>query len=745
MEGFCARRTAARGRPARTPARRALPACVWLLLLTAGGGARPARAAEVVLLVADRLARADLWEHPGRNLARLRRESAVALMSSRFLLSSLPESATVALGAGSYVQYEGSVRWRGGGEREDAAAFRVATGRRLPSGALFCREREWLTLYANPGAQIGALGTALHAAGKRTACLGNADLPGRPGRCTLSVLMDGCGMVDGGDVGAATQALDPRAPGGVRVDVAAMTAAFERVAPRADVVAIEFGDTARLAAVAEDLSPAARETARAAALRRLDALVGALRARMDPRRTLFLLVAPAPPVAPSATEQQLTPVFAVGRGFGPGLLLSATTRRPGCIANGDVPATIAALVGASPLPEAAGWPLATAPHPDVGARLRDLDEGARRVSQWRFNVFRAWAVLVAPAVFAWPLLVGWRSFLRRRGRPPAEAARWVAAARRVQLAALALPAAAWLVAGLAPASLGEYLLGLGAAAAGVAAGSRLLERAVARVPAPTWIAALTAGLVLADAAVGSPRLWRMMVSYALTDGARYYGVGNEVMGPVVGLALVGLAALLPAPGRAAAAIAAAAAAAFSPGIGHPAVGANLGGGLTAAVALVALAALLAGMRGWAAIAAPVGAAVALGLALAAADLLRPPEAMSHIGRAVVHARSEGLEWLAAVIERKADLNRVLVQRSRLSRLYFAALPLLLAVGLRPSSGLPIAHPGVRRLLTTGVAGSLAALLLNDSGVIAGGLLLAFTMAGAGYLELGEQARCGFWR
>ncbi|HPT99613.1 MAG TPA: hypothetical protein PLU39_17260, partial [Armatimonadota bacterium] len=193
----------------------------------------------MVLVVADRLERADLWEYPGPNLARLRREAASGLICTRFMLSSLPESAYVALGAGSWVQYEGSVRWRGGGDLEDAAAFWVATGRPLPRGALYCRERERLSLYSNPEARPGALGEALRNAGKRTACIGNADLPRWPRRQLLALLMDTRGVVSMGDVGPGTLAVAPDAPGGVCVDVPAPVAAFERVAKRADVVAIE--------------------------------------------------------------------------------------------------------------------------------------------------------------------------------------------------------------------------------------------------------------------------------------------------------------------------------------------------------------------------------------------------------------------------------------------------------------------------------------------------------------------------
>ena len=174
--------------------------------------------------------------------------------------------------------------------------------------------------------------------------------------------------------------------------------------------------------------PEAAAAARAAALARLDALVGALRARIDPEETLFILLSPAPPVAPSVTEQVLTPLFVAGRGWGPGLLRSSTTRRPGLVANADLPVTLAALLGAGALPGATGAPLSVVAEPDPGAYLQWMDERTRRVARLRFRVFRSWAVLMGPAVFLGPLLLGLRAMRRR-------APTWVEAAARASRSA----------------------------------------------------------------------------------------------------------------------------------------------------------------------------------------------------------------------------------------------------------------------------------------------------------------------
>lgn len=715
----------------RLPLRRALRllvACCALLLLLPPR----ARAAQVVLVVADRLERADLWEYPGPNLARLRREAASGLICTRFMLSSLPESAYVALGAGSWVQYEGSVRWRGGGDLEDAAAFWVATGRPLPRGALYCRERERLSLYSNPEARPGALGEALRNAGKRTACIGNADLPRWPRRQLLALLMDTRGVVSMGDVGPGTLAVAPDAPGGVCVDVPATVAAFERVAKRADVVAIEFGDTSRLAACQDEMLPEAAAAARAAALARLDTLVGALRARIDPGQTTFILLSPAPPVAPSATEQVLTPLFIVGTGWGHGLLRSATTRRPGLVANADLPVTLAGLLGAGALPGATGAPLSVVPEPDPGAYLRWMDERTRRVARLRFRVFRSWAVLIGPAVFLGPLLLGLRA-VRRRAPAWAEAA-----VRGVQICALSLPAGALLVSGFAADTLGEYLLRLAVGVGVVAASAGSLGRVVPRVRPPAWIAALTLCVLIGDITQGSWRILGGMVSYALTEGARFYGIGNEMFGIALGLALVGMATLQPLLGPRAPAMTALLGAILTVTFGYSGLGANFGGGLTAAFTLAVAAGVMAGWRGARLIAAPALALVAAAAAIVCLDLLRPLEAMSHVGRAALQAQVGGMPWLTALIARKAHMNEVLIGRTSATRLFFMALPVLLAVSQRPPTPVRAVAIQLRPLLLAGVTGSVAAFLLNDSGIIAGGLMLAFVTVGAGYLALSDE-------
>jgi hypothetical protein len=112
--------------------------------------------------------------------------------------------------------------------------------------------------------------------------------------------------------------------------------------------------------------------------------------------------------------------------------------------------------------------------------------------------------------------------------------------------------------------------------------------------------------------------------------------------------------------------------------------------------------------------------------------------MSHVGRALAGVHQGGFAWALEVLARKAQLNEILMHRSSLTGLFFAAIPVLLALGLRPPRVLePLLPPAVRPLLVAGPLSGLAAFFLNDSGIVAGGLLLAFVLTGAGYLALRE--------
>jgi len=443
------------------------------------------------------------------------------------------------------------------------------------------------------------------------------------------------------------------------------------------------------------------------------ALLEAAAAALSPD-DLLIAAALAPKAAP---YDGLTPVAVRGPGFTGSLsqLTSATTRRSGIVASIDIPPTVLRHFGL-PAPDS----YRNGSTIDISGRLPlsleqaiALDVRGRRVNAFR-NVILPLGFLL-PAVFV-PLAA-----IRRWPRAP----RWRAA---LMFALMLLPVAshltavlphgwpdaAWLPAVLAAAAAGGLL---------VAWRGHTTSRAVAGY---AFIAAGVTLLVLvADQSAGAPLQPIVPLGYALGFGGRFYGIGNEASGLLMaaGVVAAGLVGSISRDTDAASRsvrrlVVALLLACPVAVIAHPALGADAGGTLASVICVGAfLVAARPGRRAW--LWGLVVAAVAVGaLALVGQlDAGRPPEAMTHVGRAWLRFTSEGGAYLGELVRRKVTtaLNT--------ARLIPALVPATLwvlfwtCVLLRPLGFVRRAHealPAMRAPLQAAAIGGLVAALLNDS-------------------------------
>ncbi len=134
-------------------------------------------------------------------------------------------------------------------------------------------------------------------------------------------------------------------------------------------------------------------------------------------------------------------------------------------------------------------------------------------------------------------------------------------------------------------------------------------------------------------------------------------------------------------------------------------------------------------------------AVAIGILLLASaiaiDLLRPPEARTHLGRVVANAWNHGESDLSTTIARKVDANFRVLRNS----IWAWSVPMIAAFLLwlllwqrRWVTLLPSRSPlrvGVVAALAAGLCGFIA----NDSGVVVTALALTYVGAFLSYLAL----------
>ncbi len=390
--------------------------------------------------------------------------------------------------------------------------------------------------------------------------------------------------------------------------------------------------------------------------------------------------------------RRLTPAALWGAGVAPGLLLSRSTRRAGLVTDTDFAPSVADYFGAAlpALPFGQAWTVQAAPNAE--AQVRRLQSEAYRQALG-MRVLPVFAVVLGLSVLACSM-----ALLRGRGAP-------VALFPVVSLAALLLSGSVW-----------EWAIWL--AVLGVSAA--LWARARGAAQAVTAACALIAAVVAVDLACGSPLMRYSLLGYSAVEGARYYGIGNEAMGVLIGAALclawrawpaakqpwgywviaaglIGLAVLL----------------------GLPAFGAKAGSVFVAVPAFGVLLWKLSGRRwGWPSVLILLALAVC---AMAGIVLLdkHAGGAQSHVGQAVARITQRGLGEAWDIAARKLGVEMHLLGRSA-----WAVLLCCSVMGLALLAKPKRSDKHLSALLSSGAVAAAASLAFNDAGVVACALCLA---------------------
>lgn len=548
-----------------------------------------------------------------------------------------------------------------------ALAPEAAAGQAVNAGGRVVVPTAAATIAANRREHVasppGALGDALRRAGLRTAVVGQG---------ALSV-MGSDGAVDAGRAGDV-------GPDAFGTEVAAGLS-------RADVVLVGPGP-----GVSAD--PALGEVVELAGPDALVLVVG---------------------VVPPGSEGRLTPMVAVGKGTVPGTLHSQSTRRPGLVTLTDVAPTVLHALGVAVPDAMVGHALRYRPgHADVG-QLRSLDRDADlREDLYSSVVFGYIAVQAVVYLLA---ILGLRTGVFARGRP-----RWAARLLRLVVVAFsAWPLATFLLDAVPGASrLGGWVLLVLVAIDVVVVAAALQARRHPLSPL-VWVCAATMAVLAVDVATGAHLQLSSFLGYSPYTAARFWGLGNAAFAALASCALLVAAVHVHrGPRRAEALVTAGALFALVVVVdGAPGLGSDLGGVLTLVpVFALTLLALTGRQPSWRA----VGAAAAV-TALAVAgvvgiDLLRAPEARTHLGQLVSRVGEEGLEPLTTTLARKAEGSL-----RTFASPWSWAIPVVTLYGLYVlllARGVPellSQRSALRSGALAMVAAGLLGCALNDSGVV----------------------------
>ena len=723
-----------------------------LLVVPFVGGAWPSAAQEpadgverVVVISMPGLRWADL---EGRDLPafeRLLHASAVAQLSVRTLgpTTSLSEGYAT-IGAGNRAGAPARI----GGLALDAdepfengtagEAFARRCGCRAGDAAVVHLDMAQVRAYNDRllyGSEVGLLGDALRRAGLTTAVIANADTALEPDdderhrEATLTIA-DLRGRVDTGTVDADLVQEEPTAPFGLRLAIDAVDL------PDADVTMVEASDLARLEHLRPLATAEAIEAAKDRVLTWTDRLLDHVLAQVDLERDLVVLVAPTSPAALGSSKPQaeLTVAAVAGPGFEPGKARSATTRRAGYVTLPDIAPTILDVFGLDAPDEMTGTPITSdggdAPTAGTIAVLADDNE---------LTVFRDKATgPVSVAFIVFQVLVYFAAIAALWRFPT-----WRRVLRPLALVTLAQPTLVYLskLVGYDDLGIGGYTLALFAGGAVLAVVAELVGRRT-RTSAPLLLIGLLLLVLVVDVLVGAPLQIDTVFGYSPTVAGRFSGYGNLAFGMVAACAVLLATGLWSWTRRLGPPVALLLAVVVVDGF--PAWGADVGGVLALVPTTIVIALLLSGRSvDWRKAASIAAVTVVVLGGFAAADLLRPEDSRTHLGRLAERVVG-GDGGLATVVQRKLETNLSILTSSVWTWLIPVAVVFLAFLLWRRAGWLRRLEgeaPGLRAgLVGLLVAGGLG-FALNDSGVAVPAVMLAIVLPYLTYLVLaaGDEA------
>ncbi|HEX7058050.1 MAG TPA: hypothetical protein VF260_12760 [Bacilli bacterium] len=605
------------------------------------------------------------------------------------------------------------------------------------------------------GAEPGLLGEMLRQAGVHTYVFGNADESDMPNTAVTDeqnalkekryaplMLMDKSGLVEFGDIGGHAVRSDPTRPAHVRTDYNFLLKQLQAVQTPAAVL-LELGDLSRLYAEKERYAPDVFAAEKNKIMREIDAFLGKLAGLVQKRPNFVELWILSPQVSADAQREKLLfgPLLHVRAGEY-GLLTSATTRQPGIVANFDLAPTFLAAFQLTSGTNMQGGLIRRVPVPDGKDQLTELltvVSSAQKVYKLRPQILYPMVIFEIVA-----LLLGLVAVLLKWARMAA----WM---KFILLIVLLCPL--WLVlTGYWVQAPPAIMLGLFF--------SGVIVSVLALYRLRLWrslfiIGAVTALCLLVDGLAGATGMRHSVLGYDPMIGARYYGIGNDLMGVLIGAALLGVSSglhLLTERNRS-----------LAPGIklfamlvlvgiivylAMPTMGTNAGGAITACAAFGLFALRLYRENPEHAVSIRM-LLLAIILLIAAALvvlfvlnglLFRGGAQTSHIGRAMSALGAGNLQLIGNMIIRKLSMNWQLIGVSSWSKVLITSLFVMVMLFIRPR-GIFRTWQNVHPIMMYGFfatsVGALVALAVNDSGIVAAATMIVYTAAPMLMIRLAE--------
>lgn len=561
---------------------------------------------------------------------------------------------------------------------------------------------------------IGRLGWQLHRNSYRTGAIGNADAD-TPNRGGALLVMDEKGQVDLAALGRETLKIDPDFPFELITDEAKVLSYWLAFKEQADVIVITLGDLERLEKFGLYLSDQRWSYYRRSVMERYDRLFEKLRATIDVNSTLTLIFTGVPPQRKVKKGERLMPVAINGPGFKPGLIYSHSTRQAGVITEYDLPATLLKFLGIKRSGRFNGESLESVP----GDWRQVADLRSELVQNYRIR----WPLLTGYAyLLIGSLLVGVTALIFK-WHPI-----WFKILTYIYLSLLLVPTVFLIESAFNPLNWlavigGTLLLVALLLVSALWAGRKDPFRTL-------FIISLVTVLLIVGDGLGNGFLEaRSFLGYSMVAGARFYGIGNEYLGFLLGAVTVLLALNFKFLGRYQRKLIPLGTWLLALLVSHPAYGANIGGGASVILGLGITHLLLRGERiKFRRIAELLLSLIALLVLVGLWDYWISKSSVTHFGQFLFLIQQEGFPVIQEMVTRKWEMNRRLINYTPWSKALLGCLIVIPLLYYKPSQKiirLLRKYPERLKGFLGLVFSAFIALLCNDSGIVTAAMMFVF--------------------
>ena len=562
------------------------------------------------------------------------------------------------------------------------------------------------------GSVLGLIGQTLSDNNKTVSLLGNSDIVDGKGnvveiRNAGLIAMDTMGRVDKGNIDNINME-DLTMPYGIRTDYSKLAKETRSYYENSDVVFVELGDTYRLDRYKSNLNNTTYNKMKKEIYSNINTYLEEIFNMVNVNDTVYV-VSEFPSKLDYSNRKRLSPVIKF-KGEGKGLIRSATTRRDGIIGNLDVGVDILSEFGLSN-ERALGRTFSLIDRDDNISFINNELEKMVSINNIRSTVVNTFVGIVSTS---W--VIAMLALLIKDKLPHKEKV-FIVLKELIKLARI-MP----LTFLIAPIFNFKTQIGLTVGVVITTAILYISGRLLFKhndLKQMAYYSILTVVITVIDIVLGTYLMKNSIMSYDAIVGARYYGVGNEYQGVIIGSAIFGLSVLLnykkiPKWFTVIFAIITLITTAF------PSMGANVGASISECIAYLLFIMLIFDVKlDFKKIVLLGLSAVLLVSVFAGLDLMLGLE--SHLGVFVKQIIQTGPQAIFNTFGRKISMNLKLAKSSVWVNILLVGIAVIGIFIFRPSrhmKNISNKYPMIFKGFIASMVGCLITLLVNDSGIVA---------------------------